>query len=106
MSTLECLLVLPTERGNKRVPISERTSDVGILKGKTRTEQVAWLQDLYGRRNDAVHGGVFHRDEIDAGALLVLTKSVVHWAVQHLDPMHGRTGGGACTTIAEVLAAH
>jgi hypothetical protein len=105
MSTLECLLVLPTER-NKRVPISERTSDIGILKGKTRTEQVAWLQDLYGRRNDAVHGGVFYRDEIDAAGLLVLTKSVVHWAVQHLDPMHGRPVGGACATITEVLTTH
>lgn len=106
MSTLECLLVSPTDSQNKRIPISRRTTDIGILRGKTRAQQVAWLQDLYGRRNDAVHAGVFYRDEIDAAALLILVKSVVHWSTQHLDPMHGRPGGGACTSIAEVLAAH
>lgn len=107
MSALECLLVAPTDdRRNKRGPIARRTSDIGILKGRTKAEQVSWLNDLYHRRNDAVHAGVFHQDEIDAQALLVLVRSVVHWSTRHLDPSHGRPGGGSCTAIAEALAAH
>jgi hypothetical protein len=106
MSTLECLLVKSTERGNKRVPISNRTSDIGVLRGRTKADQVAWLQDLYGRRNDAVHAGVFYRDEVDASALLVLVEHVVRTSIHHLDPMHGGPNGGACTSIDEVLGSH
>jgi hypothetical protein len=106
MSTLECLLVKSDDRGNKREPIAARTSDIGILSGRTRTDQVTWLEGLYQRRNDAVHAGVFHRDEIDAEALLVLVDAVVHWSIRHLDPTHRDSGGLPCTTIVEALAVH
>jgi hypothetical protein len=106
MSALECLLVKPTERNKKRDPIAKRATDVGRLRGKTQAEQVAWLNTMYGYRNDAVHAGEFHQDEIDAQALMALTRSVMHWAIHHLDPLHGKQGGGQCLSLTDVLAAH
>ncbi len=103
MSALECLLLLPGERREKADLVADRASDVAVLTMMTRTAQIGWLRDLYDRRNDALHAGRFHQDDLDARHLLALVDQVIHRMIRHLDPWHRGTNTGPCTTAEEAL---
>ncbi len=106
MSALECLLMKPGEGTKKAALVSTRMTTVATLGGIKRAQQIEWLRGLYRRRNEALHGGQFYQDELDADRLLALVDLGVQWAVRHLDPWHEGTNDGPCTNIDEALGPH
>ncbi len=107
MSALECLLMLATdERREKRGLVAARASAIAVLATMQPTAQVGWLHKLYERRNEALHAGRFHQDDLDARNLLELVDLVLHRTVRHLDPWHRGTNACPCTTAEEALADH
>ncbi len=106
MSALECLVIKPGEWTAKADLVADRASGIAVLAGTTRSAQIGWLRDLYKRRNDALHAGRFHQDDLDALNFLALVDLVAHQAVPHLDPWHRGTNDGPCATIDEVLGPH
>jgi hypothetical protein len=107
MSAIEILLCLPTERDHKDRRIARRLIEYGArIRGVPETDREKWFRRLYGRwRNNAIHDARFYADERDIERVAELSRAVLRWAVQHLDPHHNASGG-ACATIEDALADH
>lgn len=107
VSALEALLTFATEKVRKDQIIAKR-----LVERHTRVEGIDddgiedWFVELHGQwRNRVAHQGSRYADERQIKRLLDLTRSVIEWAIRHLDPSH-RCPEGPCESVAEVLAAH
>jgi len=71
----------------------------------TRDQVHTWIVELYKRRNDALHEGLWMLDDLDAARLVELTLSVLRWASFHLDEDHDHLEPcRACRTREEAVS--
>jgi hypothetical protein len=71
----------------------------------TQDQVDAWILELYKRRNDALHEGLWMLDDLDAARLVELASSVLRWASFHLDEDHDHLEAHrACQTREEAIS--
>jgi hypothetical protein len=106
MSTLECLFVGGTGvRQSKGKAIADHVAPLVQIGGMTRDQVHTWIVELYKRRNDALHEGLWMLDDLDAARLVELTLSVLRWASFHLDEDHDHLEPcRACRTREEAVS--
>lgn len=105
MVALEALFVRGKSQSKKGAVIAAEVSDRWRIGGMTREQQVAWLNDLYAHRNEAVHEGRHYENEINVSRLHVLCWQAVSWATGHLRPLHGLKSS-PCVSQVEALSDH
>jgi hypothetical protein len=89
MSALECLFVGGTGVfNNKGGAIADHVAPLVRVGAMTGAQTHEWIVELYKRRNDALHEGLWMLDDLDAVRLVDVTFSVVRWASFHLDEDH------------------
>jgi hypothetical protein len=100
----ECLLLEGPEE-DKALAFAQKGADLIRQAGMSQSQLKRWLRNLYSRRNDAVHAGKSFRKELDADALLLLMRTLIHWAITHLVIWHRDREGSprqACETYEQV----
>jgi hypothetical protein len=105
MVALESLFVESRTVGEKGRTIAQEVSRRWVLRSMTQDAERAWLEELYRRRNDAVHEGRNFLSDLDVDRLKNLVWLAVGWAAHHLDPHH-RRDQVPCSTFQEALADH
>lgn len=88
MTALECLLVRGQREQAKGRLIGERATRIGTLRRIGADAQPGWLQELYKRRNDAVHEGLSVAEDLEVEELIDLTANVCLWGMRHLIDDH------------------
>lgn len=106
MSALECLFVGGTGVfAYKGRAIADHVAPLVRVGGMTEAQVHGWIVELYKRRNDALHEGIWMLDDLDATRLVDLTLSVVRWASFHLDEDHDHLEPcRACRTREEAIS--
>ncbi len=106
MSALECLFIGGTGVTRyKGKALADHVFALASINGMNRDEARAWFVGLYRRRNDALHEGLWMRDDLDAERLVRLSKELLRWASFHLDEDHVHLDPGrACTSREEALS--
>ena len=106
MSALECLFVGGTgvTRGKGR-EIAHHVVSLVKVGGMSPDQVHRWIVDLYQRRNDVLHEGLWLLADLDATRLVQLTADVLDWASFHLDEDHDHLDPcRACTTREEAIS--
>lgn len=104
MVSLEALFV-PRRGSNKGATIAREVSARWNVSEMSAEDTATWLQDLYGRRSDAVHEGHEYENDLDVARLRLLVWEATSWAAGHLRQFHG-SRDRACRTQKEALAEH
>jgi len=100
-TALECLFVEGRNERDKGERVATRVAlQRPRMRGMGSDEVADWLRDLYRRRNDTVHEGMTHADELEVAQLEEFTQAAVFWASDHLEPDHRTTG--PCTAFEDV----
>lgn len=107
MSALECLFVGGTSvRQGKGASIAAHVAPLVSIGGMAPEQVHAWIVNLYRRRNDALHEGLWILDDLDASRLVGLTRQILNWASFHLDEDHDHLEPcRACQTREEAISA-
>lgn len=97
-TALECLLIRDRREKQKGRLVGERATRIARLHRFEEEDQLAWLEDLYKRRNDTVHEGLSVVEDLHVEALVTLTGALCEWAAFHLSALH-RHDGEPCSTF-------
>ena len=73
---------------NKGRAIGDHVAPLVRVGGMTAAQVHAWIVELYKRRNDALHEGLWMLDDLDATRLVDVALSVIRWVSFHLDEDH------------------
>ncbi len=107
MSALECLFVGGTSiRQRKGNAVADHVAPLVSIGGMTHEQVHTWVENLYTRRNDALHEGIWMLDDLDASRLVGLATEILRWASFHLDEDHNHLEPcRACETRDEAVSA-
>jgi hypothetical protein len=101
MVALEALFIRDRTEQVKGTTIARRMSERIRRSSMSREVQEAWVADLYQRRNDAVHEGREHLNDLEVEELLDMARFTVQFAAEHLTSRHSRRR--ACRTFDEAM---
>jgi hypothetical protein len=104
MSAMESIMVRDWTQAVKGSVIAERLTDIVLLRGFDRAEQIDWIKELYRSRNAVVHEGASLTQDLDILRVAELSKIGIRWAVHHLSPFH-RIPNEPCRTFDDVFDA-